>query len=176
MPNVDLLDRTMKHIEENEVGWNQSSWRSVEGLTLGRPQLLPTVCGTAMCFAGEAVTLDGRYEWMITTADLKKITKGTPHRTLSLMDSMLDAVKVDDSYPHSTFYLEHPLTGEIHKVARAEQVGRFVLDLDYTESDMLFTERNGMEDLKMMVEAFKEGKDITDLQLPRDEGLDDDDY
>jgi hypothetical protein len=42
-PNVDLLRRTLAHIEANPADWNQATWR----------------CGTGMCFAGWAVTLAG---------------------------------------------------------------------------------------------------------------------
>lgn len=41
--NVELLDRTLAHVETHESEWNQTVWR----------------CRTGMCFAGWAVTLDG---------------------------------------------------------------------------------------------------------------------
>jgi hypothetical protein len=60
--NVDLLDKTMSHIEtvhafqqegmELEQGWNQGAWCE------------RTECGTSMCFAGWAVELSGiEHEW-----------------------------------------------------------------------------------------------------------------
>jgi hypothetical protein len=41
--NVDLLDRTLAHIEANPQEWDQRDWR----------------CGTRMCFAGHAALLSG---------------------------------------------------------------------------------------------------------------------
>lgn len=46
-PNVDLLNRTLAHIEANPDEWDQHTWRR------------KTECGTAMCFAGWAVTFSG---------------------------------------------------------------------------------------------------------------------
>lgn len=41
--NVDLLQRTLAHIEAHPEEWNQGTWR----------------CGTAACFAGHAAILAG---------------------------------------------------------------------------------------------------------------------
>lgn len=52
-PNVDLLNRTLAHIEEHPEQWNQEYWavRGVDG------------CGTAYCFAGHAAVLSGVPLW-----------------------------------------------------------------------------------------------------------------
>ncbi len=47
MPNAYLLRRTLAHIEAEPHSWNQFVWAR------------RTDCGTAMCFAGWAVTLAG---------------------------------------------------------------------------------------------------------------------
>jgi len=41
--NVELLDRTLAHVEAHESEWNQANWR----------------CRSGMCFAGWAATIDG---------------------------------------------------------------------------------------------------------------------
>lgn len=41
--NVELLEKTLGHIEEHPEEWNQNSW----------------VCETAACFAGNALLLEG---------------------------------------------------------------------------------------------------------------------
>jgi hypothetical protein len=43
MPNIELLDLTLWHIENNPETWNQGEWR----------------CGTSYCFAGHAALLSG---------------------------------------------------------------------------------------------------------------------
>lgn len=47
--NTDLLRKTLAHIEAHPEAWEQSVW-AVRGLD---------GCGTALCFAGHAVTLSG---------------------------------------------------------------------------------------------------------------------
>lgn len=47
-PNVDLLRRTLAHIETHPELWDQTRWRTET-----------ENCGTAYCFAGWAATLDG---------------------------------------------------------------------------------------------------------------------
>jgi hypothetical protein len=54
-PNLDLLDRVMDHIDQHPEEWDQAAW----------------FCGTAACFAGHAVLMDG---WKIVHAfgDIEK--------------------------------------------------------------------------------------------------------
>ncbi|XVQ07305.1 hypothetical protein ACQP1W_32450 [Spirillospora sp. CA-255316] len=47
-PNVDLLKRTLAHIEAHPEEWDQNEWCT------------ELDCGTAYCFAGWAIKLDGR--------------------------------------------------------------------------------------------------------------------
>ncbi len=43
MPNIELLNKVLKHIEDNPGTWDQRVWR----------------CGTSYCFAGHAAVLSG---------------------------------------------------------------------------------------------------------------------
>jgi hypothetical protein len=47
MPNIDLLRKTMAHIEAHPETWEQAHWVSDKG------------CGTAYCFAGWTAALSG---------------------------------------------------------------------------------------------------------------------
>lgn len=55
--NVDLLTKTLAHIEAHPETWYQEDWR------------VRTDCGTACCFAGWAATLDGCV-WYVRDDDL----------------------------------------------------------------------------------------------------------
>jgi hypothetical protein len=51
MPNVELLHRTLAHVEEHQDLWDQRHWAS------------HTPCGTAYCFAGTALMLAGKADF-----------------------------------------------------------------------------------------------------------------
>lgn len=55
MPNIELLQQTLQHIEDHPEEWNQHTWYTDD------PELLPSgnQCGTAACFAGTAIILAG---------------------------------------------------------------------------------------------------------------------
>lgn len=53
MANVELLKRTLQHIEDHPENWNQGLW-----ITLPEERE-PGRCGTAYCFAGWTVMLSG---------------------------------------------------------------------------------------------------------------------
>lgn len=50
-PNVDLLKRTLAHIEAHPDRWDQMDWRNTDADS--------ERCGTACCFAGWAAILNG---------------------------------------------------------------------------------------------------------------------
>lgn len=54
-PNLDLLDAVMDHIDRHPEEWRQKSW----------------FCGTAACFAGHAVLMDG-WEVVHVFGDIEK--------------------------------------------------------------------------------------------------------
>jgi hypothetical protein len=53
MPNVELLKRTLQHIEDHPESWDQTAWVTPEDFRTDDG------CGTAYCFAGWAVELSG---------------------------------------------------------------------------------------------------------------------
>jgi hypothetical protein len=55
MPNVELLRRTQKEIHANPESWNQEHW-FVQPLF---PWRKGRWCGTAACFAGHALLIEG---------------------------------------------------------------------------------------------------------------------
>lgn len=48
MPNVELMERVLEHIEADPAHWDQQVWATVD-----------TICGTSHCFAGWTVGLAG---------------------------------------------------------------------------------------------------------------------
>jgi hypothetical protein len=54
MPNVELLRRTQKEIHANPDSWNQRHW-----FVEPSPWRGGRWCGTAACFAGHALLLEG---------------------------------------------------------------------------------------------------------------------
>jgi hypothetical protein len=66
MTNVDLLERTLAHIEANPDTWDQSMWSK------------QTECGTAYCFAGHAVALTYPDAQLHFYSDTVTIYPGTP--------------------------------------------------------------------------------------------------
>jgi len=68
-PNVDLLQRTLAHIEAHPEQWDQNHWG------------IETDCGTAYCFAGAAVVLsDLPLDW-----DLDEDEFGDPEITANMI-------------------------------------------------------------------------------------------
>jgi hypothetical protein len=69
-PNLDLLDRVMDHIDRHPEEWNQENW----------------FCGTAACFAGHAVLMDG---WEVVHEDGGMIEKGGEQSPVELVAQRL---------------------------------------------------------------------------------------
>ena len=162
MPNAELLQKTLEHIKENEAAWKQSVWREVPGLDIGMPQLLPTMCGTAMCFAGEAITIAEPDAWLISTDDIKKAIKAkSDAEVMRKIDNLIEKVKTDWQYSHSTE--THPLTGERFNVTSASQYAEHLLDLTRDQAAILFHENNDLDDLEEMVNRLISGEALWDM-------------
>jgi hypothetical protein len=52
--NVELIERTMQHIQDEPESWDQQSW-------IGE-----NLCGTTACFAGRALMLSGSTAFEVT--------------------------------------------------------------------------------------------------------------
>lgn len=117
-PNVDLLKRTLAYIEANERAWDQTVWRRKD-----------PVCGTAMCFAGWAVTLAGD-QWASEAVEATEI-RGDD-------DSFL--VKIGDD-----------------RVQEVDDRAAELLGLTYEQVDLLFFSLNDLDDIRLIVGEICEG-------------------
>jgi len=61
MINVELLKKTLAHIEAHPEQWNQRDWRDVDH---------DLRCGTACCFAGWAALLNGS-TWDVPDSEIE---------------------------------------------------------------------------------------------------------
>ena len=141
-PNIPLLEATMAYIENNPEEWNQENWR----------------CGSGMCFAGWAATLNGR-EW----------ASKAEHANAA------NIVVKPDEFPYAG-----PEEVYDPEADRYEQTGRIVesvsvvaehdLGLTEEQTDILFDGYNSRATLRTMVNALKEGRDIDyDMDVPAPE-------
>jgi hypothetical protein len=77
-PNLDLLDAVMDHIDQHPEEWNQGAW----------------FCGTAACFAGHSVLMNGWgvvYDWGMVEKDGERAgVERLARRLLGLTDEQAD--------------------------------------------------------------------------------------
>ncbi len=66
MTNVDLLERTLGHIETNPDTWDQATW------------VRPADCGTALCFAGHAIAIAHPDAQFLSFTGIVVLHPGTP--------------------------------------------------------------------------------------------------
>jgi hypothetical protein len=125
VPNVDLLEATMVHVETHPEGHDQTAW--------GRR----TPCGTALCFADRALELSGRvtaWHWLPLDDD------GNASLALVKLDGEADWLCPDEAANH---------------VLGVDGWGRVftVPDLDLATS--LYHPSNTVDDLRAVVEQIK---------------------
>ena len=129
-PNIELLDKVLKHIEDHPEAWSQADWRTEydEALAVdpesGR-EILAVDCGTAFCFAGWACQMEGG-KWADTTS-LIPIDEDDPFDILG-----------DDTVFAST---------------RAQRL----LGLTSEQAEDLFRSENTLDDIREMVAEIKAG-------------------
>jgi hypothetical protein len=83
VPNVDLLEATMVHVETHPEAHSQLTWGK------------RTPCGTALCYAGHALELSGRvsaWKWM-------PLDNGSEEESLALvkLDGEVDWLNPDEA-------------------------------------------------------------------------------
>lgn len=125
-PNVELLDRTMAEVEKaarrKRRTWDQGTYRRV------------TDCGTAMCFAGWALTLDGA-KWADEVTDDHVDSWSVVARRGEPLDMR---------------------TSEGVRLAFAPVAAQKRLGLTDPEADHLFAGDNTLADLRRIVSEIKE--------------------
>src|SRR5690348_5458725 len=153
MPNIELLEKVLKHIEDNPETWDQGNWR----------------CGTSYCFAGHAVLLSG---WTPKSPDMELYWRlqgfGSEKDAL---DYYARCAEYDKNFYEGrnasiwegkveTCTLHVPNTndvvlkgGEQRSIAWAAQRE---LDLDGDTADILFRSHNTLSSLRDMIVAIKE--------------------
>jgi hypothetical protein len=125
-PNIELLDKVLKHIEDHPETWEQEVWRTEEDEAWVKDpetgvEVLTVDCGTAFCFAGWTCQMEGG-KWVD--------------------NSSLLAVPEDEI---------HPLRNWILASDRAERL----LGLAEYEADALFRSENTLEDIREIVAQIK---------------------
>lgn len=159
--NADLLQRTLDHIREAPEGWNQRTWRKVftddnEIATLG-----PTMCGTAMCFAGEAVHLHDPSAWLINTEVIAKVAQARDVELTREIGYLAEYVLIDSAASHVSIPKEiADLRGVGTWCAAVTAHFRAIelLGITRAEADALFDEDNAFEELEAMVAALLAGQ------------------
>lgn len=132
-PNIDLLDKTLHHIETLEAfkgdvddEWEQAHWaihvRDVEG----------NICGTSCCFAGWAVVLAG--DKLIERQE---------------KDGCRCAVCVE--------LVAQTPDGHLWSI---ENRARDLLGLNFDQAQCLFEGGNDLDDLRAHVRAIKDGHEL----------------
>lgn len=159
--NVDLLQRTLDHIKEVPEGWDQNTWRKIltddnEIATLG-----PTMCGTAMCFAGEAVHLHDPNAWLINTEVIAKVAQAQDYELSREISYLSEYVLVDSA----GYHVDVP-----EAIAALRGIGTWcpavtaniraieLLGITRAEADALFDETNTLEQLEAMVASLLAGQ------------------
>lgn len=124
MPNVELLRKTLAHIEANPDQWFQQSWMEpIEGATENE-------CGTAYCFGGWAAVLHGA-----TLDDFMGNTYAVPPPGESI--DVFDASDLFEDDYDSRVYIG--------------AYARKTLGLTCAQGDRLFVEHNTLDDLRRIV-------------------------
>lgn len=161
--NADLLQRTLDHIRTAPEGWDQGTWRAILRDDNGIATLGPTMCGTAMCFAGEAVHLHDPDAWLINTDVITKVAQAKDFSLSVEISYLAEYVLLDD--PALGGYVDVPSSiAELRGVpttcqavtanARAIEL----LGITRSEADALFDENNTLDALEAMVAALLEGQ------------------
>lgn len=130
--NVELLDKTMAHIEAHLDAWNQASWAQYEGDDLDTDELAQILmddpnnppCGTGMCFAGWACVLSGHK---------------LHFRTLDWAPYGAEAVMCNTD----------------HGLDDIPETAQELLGITFAERNELFDGGNTLEDLQALVDELK---------------------
>jgi hypothetical protein len=129
MANIEKLRAVLAKIKADPKSWDQTKW----------------ICGTAACFAGHAVLMEGA-------------TPGPPEES------------VLKYWPNSgTTRCETPSGG----LRQVSELAKEILDLTSCQGDCLFEAENELIDLEKMVDALEEddGDNLEWLIEERDERL-----
>lgn len=155
--NVDLLDKTLAAIENNQDRWNQLLWGEApvdvldrmsedEFLKLVAEDPLNPACGTAYCFAGHAAI----------QADWKPVFK-IAH----------DDEACDDRNPSKVYEIEMVEVRKGNVTKYVADVAEEELGLTFTERDCLFAAGNTLEDLRNMVAYARINDQVPDRYVAR---------
>lgn len=125
MVDVYRVNRTMAHIEANLALWDQTRW------------VTENACGTAYCFAGWSLQLEGI---RVCTADCDKLGGAHVHRD-QIPGSILERMR--GTYP----------------IMSVPQVSRVVLGLTTDQAWPLFCGGNTLELLKTQVSRLTRTRD-----------------
>lgn len=161
--NADLLQRTLDHIKTAPEGWDQGTWRTILRDDHGIVTLGPTMCGTPMCFAGEAVHLHDPDSWLINAEVITKVAQAKDFGLSTEISFLSEYVLLDD--PARGGYVDIPesvaaLRGvpQICQAVTALQRAIELLGITKAEADVLFEEDNSLEQLEAMVAALLRGE------------------
>lgn len=102
MPNIDLLKRTLAHIEADPENWFQGEWRIVNA------EHDPDRCGTSYCFAGWTLQLSGG-KWAYPADDIdRNHIVLTPEGEADVAEVAAELLDIDDFYQTLSSHLFDP--------------------------------------------------------------------
>lgn len=158
--NADLLQRTLDHIRTVPEGWNQKAWRKVFTDEDGIATLGPTLCGTAMCFAGEAVHLHEPEAWLINAAVIAEVAQSRDAELTREISYLAEYVLVPGAghVPVPARIAELRGVSPLAPALTAGQRAMHLLGLTADEADTLFDESNTLTELEAMVAALLRGE------------------
>lgn len=145
MPDIAELKRILEIIEDDKkkptgTSWDQGYWfRSFERWDILNQEDVNTTCGTAMCFAGWKVYLDGHTKFVPAARD----EYGDYH------DSRM----------------VNPTTGKAVTYAEARDYAMKALGLTEEQADLLFSEDNELYDLERVIRNIEVDSKIDQQEL-----------
>lgn len=139
--NIELMERTLAHIEANPEHWQQTTWR----------------CSTGMCFAGWAATLAG-VEWVVPDPGKAYELDGNGNYTYGWCTT-------GDVYVPSGMEVQSACEFRGRLVASVEVVAKKVLGLNGWQARQLFCATNNLDALRYYVEEYR----VRDLEAREEE-------
>lgn len=142
MADAVRLERTMSHIEQNPRLWRQTAWST------------ETECGTAYCFAGWALQLEG--DGIPICVDLRCIDETVGPARHHVHEDRIPGEVLERMRDRDAYYRfdETASGGRMYWVSA---VARTVLDLGYVDAEMLFCATNGLDRLRRLVDRHTGG-------------------
>lgn len=161
--------KALAPVEEMPQQWYQGAWRMI--MIYCDEQ--HNACGTAMCFAGWAVQLDGTLEyavspelWLRATRAYNQAEEGSDeqiraaelHEWATDYDDYVVVPEGMDFPADLVTTTVHPETQQTLSVTTIASAARYLLGLDMDQSSLLFSGSNSRSMLEHIVEGLQEGR------------------